>query len=51
MSVVTAVPWHVYLTMFFFALTIGVLTVVELKDLRVGESRHEGDDARTRRAR
>jgi hypothetical protein len=34
MNIVTAIPWHLYLTMVLFALTIGVLVVVELEDLR-----------------
>ena len=34
MNVVTAVPWHVYLTMFVFAVTIALLTVSELHERR-----------------
>jgi len=39
MNAITTVPWHVYLTMFVFAVTIGLLTRFELRDLRGGRRR------------
>jgi len=32
MNIVTAIPWHLYLTMVLFAITIGVLAAVELQE-------------------
>ena len=34
MNAINAVPWHVYLTMFVFAVTVGLLTALELHDHR-----------------
>ena len=36
MSIVTTIPWHLYLTMFLVAVTIGLLAAVEIEDLRHG---------------
>lgn len=33
MSVITAIPWHVYLVMFLFSVTIGILVAIELQDV------------------
>lgn len=34
MNAITAVPWHVYLTMFVFAVTVGLLAAFEVQELR-----------------
>ena len=36
MNVLTVIPWHVYLTMFLFAVIVGLLTAFEVEDLRTG---------------
>jgi len=33
-NAITTVPWHVYVTMFVFAVTIGLLAAFEVHDVR-----------------
>jgi len=37
-NAITDVPWHVYLTMLVFAVTIGLLAAFEVRDLRSGRA-------------
>lgn len=33
MSVITAIPWHVYVAMFLFSVTMGILVAIALQDV------------------
>ena len=48
MNAITDVPWHVYLTMFVFAVTIGLLAAFEVHDLSSDAAVERRRDERAR---
>jgi hypothetical protein len=45
MSLLLAIPWHVYVSMLVFSIVVGLLTAIEVHDLA-----HERDEGATFRS-